>query len=263
MIVAWRSREDVLRCLRSLAENVELEHEAIVVDDGSGDGTPQAVARAFPEARVLAKPHNEGLVAGRNSAIELVRGRKVLMLDADTEVRPGAVEALAAALDRSPATAIVGPRLEYPGGELQLSSRRWPPLLLPLLRRGPLARLSPDPPSHRRHLMKDWDHGRERAVVWVAGAAQMWRTELFAQIGPYDRRISSYGGEDLDWCLRAWEAGYEVRYVPEATIVHVWQQMTRRSPFGRQSIRALRDYLLLQAKHRRLRTDPRLRTANA
>jgi GT2 family glycosyltransferase len=183
------------------------------------------------------------------------------MLDADTEVTSGAVERLAAALDAGPGVGIVGPRLVYPDGRLQLSCRRWPPALLPLLRRGPVARLMPDPRAHRRHLMQDWDHEHERPVVWVAGAAQMWRAELARTLGPFDRRLSSYGGEDLDWCLRCWAAGLEVRYLPDATIVHVWQQVTRRSRFGRRSRRALRDYYYLQWKHRALRTDPRLEEA--
>ena len=263
VVVAWRAREDVLRCLASLRDHAGLSYEAIVVDDGSGDGTPEAVSAAFPDAVMVAKPDNEGLVAGRNDALPHVRGRKVLMLDADTLVRPGAIPALAGALDADPTVGLVGPRLVYPDGELQLSCRRWPPLLLPVLRRGPYAKRNPDPEPHRRHLMKDWDHGHARPVVWVAGAAQMYRADLPARIGTYDRRVSSYGGEDMDWCMRVWRAELRVLYVPDAEIVHVWQKMTNRSPFGRKSLRALRDYYYLQAKHATLRRDARLREAVA
>src|SRR5207253_6331086 len=135
------------------------------------------------------------------------------MVDADTEVRPGAVEALAEVLERRPEVGLVGPKMVYPGGQLQLSCRRYPPLLIPLMRRGPYARLNPDPPVHRRHMMKDFNHAEERPVVWVSGAAQMWRAELPPRIGRYDARVSSYGGEDVDWCLRVWEVGLEVRDV--------------------------------------------------
>lgn len=263
VVVAWRAHEHVLRCMRSLERDAGVAYEAIVVDDGSGDGTPEAVREQFPAARVLAKPRNEGLVAGRNSALPLVRGRKVLMLDADTEVRPGAIPRLAAALDHDPQVGLVGPRLVYPDGELQLSCHRYPPLFLPFLRRGPYARLNQDPAPHRRHMMKDFDHASERPVVWVVGAAQMWRAGLPGQIGTYDTRVSSYGGEDLDWCLRVWAAGLAVRYVPEAEIVHHYQRVTRSRPFGRKSFRALRDWYYLQWKHRALRHDPRLAEANS
>lgn len=263
MIVAWRARDYVLACLDSLARHVTLPYEAIVVDDGSGDGTPQAVRERRPEARVLAKPRNEGLVAGRNDALPLVRGRLVLMLDADTEVRPGAVETLAGVLDREPRVGLAAPRLVDQEGELILSCRRYPPFLIPLIRRGPYARFDDDPPSHRRHLMKDFDHENQRPVVWVAGAAQMWRADLPALIGPYDPRLSSYGGEDKDWCLRVWDAGMEVRYVPEAEVMHVWQHVIRgRDRYSGKAFRALRDWYYLQWKHRRLRSDPRLAEAN-
>lgn len=256
VIVAWRAREDALRCLASLRKHAGVSYEAIVVDDGSGDGTAEAVRAAFPEAVVVAKSRNEGLVAGRNTALDHVRGPKILMLDADTEVRPGAIAALAGALDGDPTVGLVGPRLVYPDGELQLSCRRWPPLLLPVLRRGPYAARNPDPHAHRWHLMKEWDHQTRRSVVWVAGASQMYRADLPSLIGRYDQRISSYGGEDMDWCMRVYRAGLKVLYVPEAEIVHVWQKMTNRSQFGRNSWRALTDFYYLQVKHGRLRNDP-------
>jgi GT2 family glycosyltransferase len=263
VIVAWQAREHVLACLRSLAEEVALDHEVIVVDDGSTDGTTEAVRSGFPSARVLAQPGRQGLVAGRNAALPEVRGRLVLMLDADTRVQRGAVETLAAALDADPRIGLVGPRLVYPDGSLQLSCRRYPPLLLPLLRRGPWGRVDPDPPAHRRHLMKDFDHASARPVVWVAGAAQMWRADLPALIGTFDPRISSYGGEDIDWCLRVWRAGLEVHYVPQAEVVHVSQRVTRRRRLAPESMRALVDYYYLQLKHRGLRRDPRLERALA
>jgi len=263
VIVAWRSRDDVLRCLESLRTDAGVSYEPIVVDDGSGDGTPEAVRDQHPEARLIAKPVNEGLVAGRNAALPLIRGRLVLMLDADTIIRPGAIPALARALDANPGVGLVGPKLVDAGNELHLSCRRYPALRLPLLRRGPYARLRDDPPVHRRHMMKDYAHDHERPVAWVQGAAQMWRADLPGIIGEYDRRVSSYGGEDMDWCFRVWGVGMEVRYVPEAEIVHVWQQMTRRSLYGRKSWRALSDFYYLQWKHRSLRRSPRMAAANA
>ena len=263
VIVAYRAREHVMRCLASIAAHADLAHETIVVDDGSGDGTVEAVGALFPGVRVIAKQRNEGLVAGRNAALPLVRGRLVMMLDADTELRPGALARLAAVLDGDRRIGLVGPRLVGPDGELQLTCRRFPPLLIPFMRRGPYARLDPDPAAHRWHMMADFDHAGQRPVAWVSGAAQMWRAELIDRIGRYDRRISSYGGEDLDWCLRVWEAGEQVHYAPQAEIVHHWQQMTRQNLYGHKSFRALRDWYYLQWKHRRLRRDPRMAQANA
>jgi N-acetylglucosaminyl-diphospho-decaprenol L-rhamnosyltransferase len=262
VIVAFNAREFVIRCLDSIRDHVRLPFEAIVVDDGSRAGTAAAVREIHPWAKIVAKERNAGLAAGRNSALPLVRGRLVLMLDADTELLPGAVELLAGVLDDRPEVGLVGPKLLYPDGELQLSARRWPPLLTPFIRRGPYARLNPDPSIHRRHLMLDWDHTHQRPVVVVNGATQMWRADLVRLIGRFDRRISSYGGEDTDWCMRVWEAGLEVHYVPAAEVIHHEQRVTRKRLYGRRAFRTLRDWYYVQWKHRSLRGDPRLARAN-
>ena len=260
VVVAYHARDYVLRCLESLRRHVNAAHEVIVVDDGSGDGTPEAVGEQFPEARVVAKPRNEGLAAGRNSALPLIRGRFVLMLDSDTWVRQGAVEAMASVLDGDPEIGLVGPKLIYPDGGVQPSCRRRPSLLIPVVRRWPLVKLAPESSLHRRHMMLDFDHASERPVVYVVGAAQMWRAELPQLIGAYDERVSSYGGEDLDWCLRVWESGFEVHYTPQAEVIHDWQRVVHhRQGWSRDTLRALRDFYYLQWKHRSIRTDPRLR----
>ena len=260
VVVAYQARDHVLRCLQSVWRHVDAAYEVIVVDDGSGDGTPQAVEDQFPEARVVAKPRNEGLAAGRNSALPLIRGRFVLMLDSDTTVRQGAVEGMASALDGDPEIGLVGPKLIYPDGRVQPSCRRWPPLLIPFVRRWPLVKIAPESSLHRRHMMLDFDHASARPVVYVVGAAQMWRAELLHLIGEYDERVSSYGGEDLDWCLRVWESGFEVHYTPQAEVTHDWQRVVHhRRAWSRHALRALRDFYYLQWKHRSMRRDPRLR----
>jgi len=261
VVVTYKARDHVARCLASLRENAGMPYEAIVVDDASGDGTPEMVRELYPEARVVAKTVNAGLSAGRNSSLPLVQGRYVLMLDSDTELKPGALAAMTELLERRPEVGLVAPRLLFADGSTQPSCRRWPGLAIPFLRRGPYAKLNPDPEAHRRHMMSDFDFDHERPVVSAMGAAQMWRADLPSKIGRYDERVSSYGGEDQDWCLRVWAAGMEVVYLPKAEVVHHWQHVVRQNPWSRHSLRALRDFYYLQWKHRALRGDPRLAEA--
>jgi GT2 family glycosyltransferase len=259
VVVAHRARDFVLKCLESLQRDAGMPYEAIVVDDGSADGTGEAVRERFPDTHLVEKPVNEGLSAGRNSALPLLRGRLVLMLDSDTQVTPGAIPGMAAVLDRDPGVGLVGPKLVWPDGEVQPSCRRWPSLMIPVVRRWPVVRIAPESAPHSKHMMLDFDHDSERPVVYVMGAAQMWRADLPDLIGRYDEGVSSYGGEDLDWCLRVWGAGLQVRYVPQAVIVHDWQRVVhRRRAWNRHTLRALRDFYYLQWKHRALRRDPRV-----
>lgn len=263
VVVAYNARDHVLRCLASLARHAEVPYQAIVVDDASSDGTVAAVREQFPDVDLVAKSVNRGLPAGRNAALDRIVGRAVLMLDSDTEVTTGAVPTLLQALDANPTYGVVAPRLLFPDGSVQPSCRRWPGPLIPLQRRGPYAALVPDPSAHRHHMMSDFDFDSERPVVSAMGAAQMWRADLPRIIGRFDERVSSYGGEDQDWCARVWRAGMQVVYVPSAEIVHHWQHVVRRRPWSRHSLRALRDFYYLQWKHRGLRGDPRLREAMA
>lgn len=258
VIVAWQARDYVLACLRSIEAHAAPAHEVIVVDDGSTDGTSAAVAGGFPDVNLISQPENSGLVAGRNTAVAHVRGRYVLMLDADTELRPGALTRLRDVLDANPRVGLVAPRLVSAAGAVQSSARRFPPVIVP---RGPFGSGLPAP--QQRHLMVDFAHDEERPVVWVSGAVQMWRREFVESIGPYDTHISSYGGEDIDWCLRVWEAGYEVRFVGDAEMLHHWQNVVERRLWSRTALRAIRDYYYVVWKHRRLRKDPRLAAANA
>jgi N-acetylglucosaminyl-diphospho-decaprenol L-rhamnosyltransferase len=259
VVVARRARELVLQCLDSLQQHARIAYEAIVVDDGSDDGTPEAVRSGFPGVQVVVKELSEGLAAGRNSALPLVNGRLVLMLDSDTRVRPGALEMMASVLDNDRDVGLVGPKLIYPDGEVQPSCRRFPSPLIPIVRRWPFVRIAPDSRTHRRHMMLDFDHASERPVAYVMGAAQMWRAELSRSLGPFDEKISSYGGEDLDWCLRVWAAGLEVRYTPQAVVVHDWQRVVHHERgWNQDAIRAAWDFYYLQWKHRSMRRDPRL-----
>jgi N-acetylglucosaminyl-diphospho-decaprenol L-rhamnosyltransferase len=260
VIVAPRARELVLECLLSLREHAGMPHEALVVDDGSNDGTAEAVRTDFPDAQLVVKRNSEGLAAGRNSSLPLINGRLVLMLDSDTRVLPGSLQAMASALDRDPGIGLVGPKLIYPDGEVQPSCRRFPSPFIPVVRRWPFVRIWPESGTHRRHMMLDFDHASERPVVYVMGAAQMWRAELPRSIGRYDEKVSSYGGEDLDWCLRVWRAGLQVVYTPQAKIIHDWQRIVHhRRGWDPHALRAARDFYYLQWKHRSLRRDSRLR----
>lgn len=262
VVVSHQAREQLRCCLESMG-GVDVPHQVIVVDDGSADGTSEMVRADHPQVELLSFDTNRGLPAGRNASLELIRAPKVLMIDSDTQLVPGGVEALVSRLDRNPDYGIVSPQLLNPDGSVQESCRRWPSPLIPLLRRGPYAMLNEDPGAHRHHMMRDFSFDYERPVVSTMGAAQMWRTDLPFRIGRFDTRISSYGGEDQDWCARCWRVGLKVVYVPDAEIVHNWQHVVRRQPWSRHSFLALRDFYYLQLKHRRIGSYPGIEEALA
>lgn len=252
-IVAWNAADDLARCLDALPDGAGgAAMQVIVVDNGSTDHT-RAVVSGRSDVELIVNERNRGITPGRNQALHRARGRFVLMLDADTIPQPGSVATLVEYLDAHPHVGLAGAKLTDPDGSLQLSCRRFPPLLLPFMRRPPMARWLEHSRTVDRHLMRDFDHTQPRPVDWVMGACQCFRADLLPQLGAYDERIFSHGGEDTDWCVRVWKAGHEVHYVPSAQIVHVYGHFTRKNPFSKHAFRAVTDFYYLMWKHRDVR----------
>ncbi len=252
-VVSWNDAPALARCLAALPRALGgLRAQIVVVDNGSTDAT-WALLEGRSDLEAIRNDRNPGLTPGRNQILERARGRALLMLDSDTEPLPGSIAVLCAYLDQHPRVGLVGARLLNPDGTLQLSCRTFPPVLLPFMRRPPLASVFEHRATVNRHLMRDYDHATPRPVDWVMGACQGTRGDLARRLGGYDERIFSHGGEDTDWCVRVWKAGYEVHYVPQAAVVHAYGHFTRRNPFSKQSLRGLADYLYMQGKHRDVR----------
>jgi N-acetylglucosaminyl-diphospho-decaprenol L-rhamnosyltransferase len=249
IIICHDVREEVLACLDALHEHAPpLRLEVVVVDNGSTDGTLEAVAGAYPECRTVGLSTNEGLPA-RNHGLRRASGRYRMFIDSDALVRPGALQTLVATLDDDPGIGLVGPRLVYPDGRLQLSTRRFPPLLLPLLRRPPLGRFFEDRATIRRHLMAGERHDRRRRVEYVIGACQVFRPQAQDAAGEIDRHIW-FGHDDADWCFRIRSAGYDVVYVPGAEVVHDYRRTSARRPLSTFALRQLAAHAYFQWKWR-------------
>ena len=252
IVVAHDVREEVLACLDSLREHRgELRLQVLVVDNASSDGTLEAVLEHHPDATVLRVDHNAGMVS-RNAGLAEARGRHCMFLDSDAAVTAGAMQRLVEHLDANPRIGLIGPRLVYRDGSLQLSARRYPPVLLPILRRPPLGRFFEDGPVIRHHLMADEPHDAERRVEYVLGACQVFRREVVTRLGGTDRRIW-YGHDDADWCFAIRTAGWDVVYLPDAVVVHDYRRSSAAQPVSWRAVRQMQAHLHFQVKWRRNR----------
>ena len=253
IVVAHDVRDEVLACLGSVEEHqAGLAVETILVDNGSTDGTTDAVEAAFPGTTVIRRPANEG-IAARNYGLRVARGRTRMFLDSDALLTEGALPELVSFLDRHPDVGLVGPRLVYADGTHQHSARRFPPLLLPLLRRPPLDRFFEDGATVRRHLMADERQDRTCEVEYVIGACQLFTARAQAVAGEIDRRIF-FGPDDADWCLRIRSGGLKVVYHPAATVVHDYRRSSKQRPLSFLAVRHLWSYARFQWewRHRKL-----------
>jgi N-acetylglucosaminyl-diphospho-decaprenol L-rhamnosyltransferase len=218
VVVAHNGRERVLQTATSaLAAAGGLDMELLVVDNGSTDGTPEALERLDGPVRVL-RNTNTGFAAGNNLALPHAHGRYVLLLNPDVDVVDGSFEDLVEALDERPAVGAASVIQRSPAGTLLHTINRFPT---------PLRDLGEAIFAHRfrgtrrlqQAVTEPYEYSRERAADWLVGAFLVVRAEALAQVGPLDERFFLYS-EETDWCLRLWRCGWEVRHLPVMTIVH-------------------------------------------
>jgi GT2 family glycosyltransferase len=233
IIVNYNSCDDLARCLGSLREHPPAcPHAIVVVDNASREPGLADVRVAHPGVRWLLNTENAGYSRGVNRGLEEVDADWALVLNPDIQVLPGAIDALLAFAAAHPRAGIVGPQLLNEDGTIQRSARRFYTFRTLLMRRTPLGRLFPDSRSVRDHLMLDFDFRSERAVDWVLGGAMLVRREARLQTGPLDERFFLYF-EDVDWCFRMWQAGWEVLYAPAAGMLHKHRRASAGGAFRR------------------------------
>jgi N-acetylglucosaminyl-diphospho-decaprenol L-rhamnosyltransferase len=247
VVVAHSVREELERCFDSIERHAELPVETILVDNASTDGTADWVRRAHPQVQLVELPENVG-VAARDQGLRRAQAEYTMFLDSDAMLTEGALPKMAAAMDEHPGWGLVGPRLLHEDGSIQLSTRRFPPLLLPLLRRPPLDRFFEHGETVQRHLMADVDHRRTRPVLYVLGACQLFRTALARVAGPFDDRVF-LGWDDADWCFRIRDAGGEIVYLADAEVIHTYRRKTRAEPLSRAALRQLGAFFYFQRKY--------------
>jgi hypothetical protein len=230
-IVNWNTRQDLEEAIASvLASDPGLNLEVIVLDNASTDDSADMVRNRFPGVKLLESAENLGFARGYNRAAREASGRHLLVLNPDTVVRMGALRRLVEFMDSQPDAGAAGPRLLNPDGTLQFSCRHFPTPMAAILRNTFLGRLLPRNRFTRSYLMADWDHTTAQPVDWVSGAAICIRRETWERVGGFDERFFMYA-EDIDWCLRAQQAGWTVYYVPDAVIVHRIGRSSDQRPF--------------------------------
>lgn len=191
-----------------------VRYRTVVVDNGSTDNTRQVVARRGEV--LLVRSSNVGYAAGINRGVRELRGSgPILVLNPDVRLRPRSAQTLVESLVDSKA-GVVGPRIEDADGSLVLSMRREPTLRRALgVGRG-LATWS-------EYVREHDAYEREQVVDWLLGAALLIDRACFTACGGWDESYFLYS-EETDFCLRAKQRGWDTRFIPSATVVHIGAQ---------------------------------------
>jgi N-acetylglucosaminyl-diphospho-decaprenol L-rhamnosyltransferase len=240
VIVGYHSRDLVMACLDSLPAAADgAVVSATVVDNGSNDGTVEAVKARGDGTRVIDMGSNTGFAVANNAGMARGTGRYVLVLNPDTVVSPGALRTLVEFADRHRGAGVVAPRLLNADGTRQLTGRAFPTPAAGLFgRRSLLTRWFPNNRWSRAFLAEreHVEDGRPFEVDWVSGAAMLVPRSVHAETAGFDEDFFLYW-EDTDWCRRIKDAGYSVWCVPAATVVHD-EGGTRNHAWSARLIRA-------------------------
>lgn len=252
VVVSWNSRATLSDCLRSIA-STDLAVEAWLVDNASADGSADVVARDFPAVHLIRNGENVGFARACNQALRQADARYYCLLNPDARLEPGALAVLVRFMEEHPSAGACGPALAHADGSLQPNGGPLPSLLGSFLYAMRLRNLNPAGYDRRFRWGRE-DFTADARVGQVSGACLLVRAEAVRQVGLMDERFFLYY-EEVDWCARFQQAGWEVWYVPEARVLHHWGHSTGQTGFG--SVRHLcRSQYQYFAKHRPLWLRP-------
>jgi GT2 family glycosyltransferase len=230
VIVGWNARRYLELCLASLAEAPPSRSmEILVVDNASSDGSAEMIESKFPHVKLIKSAENLGFAKGNNLAIRQCQGRYIALVNPDVIVFPGCLDALADFLDQHPKVGNVGPRVFNPDMTQQSTCRRFPTLWNNFCSATALASKFTGSRFFAGEHMWFFAHDRTLTVDVLVGCFSMIRREAFDAVGLLDEDLFMYG-DDVDWCRRCWNAGWEVVFFPGAEAIHDRGKITAPYP---------------------------------
>lgn len=238
VIVSWNVRDLLARCLESLIADLDsasIPARIIVVDNASRDGSVETIRSRFPRVEVITSDENLGFARGNNVGLRALglphspppapspalrgEGDEVLLLNPDTEVRPGALRTLLDALRSLPNAAVVTSRLSYGDGSFQHSAFRFPGLAQLYIDLFPVPPRLHESRLNGRYPRRLYDSGQSFEIDHPLGAVMLLRGEAIRQAGLFDEDFALYC-EEIDWCARFKTAGWRNVCAPASHVVH-------------------------------------------
>ena len=215
VILNWNGKKMLERFLPSVTLHSTGDTEVIIADNGSTDDSLAFVREHYPQLRIIELDKNYGFAGGDNRALEQVEADYYVLLNDDVEVTPNWIEPVIAQMEQHPQTAICQPKLlmydqrdtfEYAGGAGGFIDKYGYPFC-----RG------------RMFTTLEQDRGQYDdpcPIFWASGAAMFVRSSVWKELGGLDDDFFAHM-EEIDFCWRAKNAGYEVEYCPHSVVYHV------------------------------------------
>ncbi len=222
IIVNWNTCRLLDQCLESVFENLDgIDAEIWVVDNASNDDSVPMVQNKYPEVKLIINQENCGFAGANNLAIQQSSGDFVLLLNPDTQLKPGALSKLLNFIQAKPNAGAVGARLLNADGTLQRSCYPRPTLFREFWRMFNLDSIW----SLAKYPIQNWSLSEPRKVDVLMGACMLVGKKVLDKVGLLDEKFFMYS-EEVDLCYRIQLSGHCLYWLPEAEVVHYGGQST-------------------------------------
>jgi GT2 family glycosyltransferase len=216
ILLNWNTKALILEAVRSIVDTVcGYPYEIFVVDNGSEDGSPEAIIRSFPKVRLILNNENQGFARAVNQALAHTGGCYVVLLNSDARLLEGTAATLVAFMEENPDVGIAGGQLINADGSRQNSIAPFPTLATELLNKRLLRTLFP-----KRYPGKEQDYPFPLDVDSLVGACLIVRSRAIDHVGKLDEGYFFFM-EETDWCFRMRQQGWRVSFVPAARVLHL------------------------------------------
>ncbi|MFZ5802070.1 MAG: glycosyltransferase family 2 protein [Candidatus Omnitrophota bacterium] len=218
IIVNYNTPQLTYECIESIYRfPPSCPFEVLVMDNGSDENLQERLNGDFANLRFIEMGANTGFAKANNLAVYNARGRYLVFLNSDTLLGEDCFSPMIEYLETHPKVGAIGPRQMDGRKNFQLSCGKFPTFFSELVRRLWHYRLSLNDQWIRDFL--DQRHATLCEVDWISGSCMMTRRETLEATGLFDERFFMYF-EDIDLCRRIWEAGYEVHFYHQVSLLH-------------------------------------------
>jgi GT2 family glycosyltransferase len=248
VILSFNSEKHIGKCLSSLFEATEkakLQAEVFVVENGSVDNSMGCIkgfqSQYGDSLHVIDLKENTGTTYSRNQALKQATGKYILVLDSDAYVNDKALMRLISYLDGNQSVGLAVPKVTYASGNFQLSCDKFPTLWGKAKRFLFLKKIEQKPSDLSNVQVPT-------AVDYAISACWMLPKHVVDKVGLLDEKIF-YSPEDVDYCIRVWKSGYKIHYLPDVSIIHDAQELSRGFKLNRFHFSHLKGIFYLMKKH--------------
>jgi GT2 family glycosyltransferase len=232
IILNYKTFDLTLNAIRSIYRSeTRFHYEIILIDNGSQDGIIEQVHQEFPHVCTIQNDNNPGFAKANNQAINIALGRYCLLLNSDTVIQSDTLQVMLSFMDSHSRVGASGCKVILPNGELDKACRRgFPTPSASFYYAFGFSKLFPDNPRFNQYQLGHLDQDQSYPVDCLVGAFMLVRKEAIDQVGLLDENFFMYG-EDIDWCFRIKQAGWDIYYYPKTHIIHYKGASSRKRPF--------------------------------